>query len=72
MFVSFLCSAETKHGNKSIQKKHARNDQGKQYLHAVYALSSLVTNLNVIEILKPIQGWFSAVTRSSEKPQMFC
>ena len=56
MFVSFLCSAETKHGNKSIQKKHARNDQGKQYLHAVYALSSLVTNLNLIEILKLIQG----------------
>ena len=43
-------------------RKPARNDQDKQYLHAMYAPSSLVTNLNLRDILKSMQGPFLAVT----------
>ena len=42
-------------------RKPARNDQDKQYLHAMYALTSLVTNLNLKDILKSMQRPFSAV-----------
>ena len=43
-------------------QKPARNDQGKQYLHPMYALSSLVTNLHLTDILKSIQGPSLTVT----------
>ena len=43
-------------------RKPARNDQDKQCLHAVCALSSLVTNLNLKDILESIHGPFLAVT----------
>ena len=43
-------------------RKPARNEQWKQYFHAMYALSSLVTNLILKDILKSMQGPFLAVT----------
>ena len=43
-------------------RKPAKNDQGKQYLHAMCALGRLVTNLNLKDILKSMQGPFLAVT----------
>ena len=47
---------------KADIRKPGRNGQAIQYLHAMYALSSLVTNLNLTDILKFIQGRFLAVT----------
>ena len=52
VFVCLLCNAEIKH----------RNNQDKQYLLAMYALSSLVTNLKLKDIPKSMQEPFLAVT----------
>ena len=64
MFLS-VCFAMLKQNIETIKvdiRKPARNDQRKQCLHAMYALSSLVTNLNLKDILESMQGPFLTET----------
>ena len=64
MFLS-VCFAMLKQNIETIKvdiRKPARNDQRKQCLHAMYALSSLVTNLNLKDILESMHGPFLAET----------
>ena len=64
MFLS-VCFAMLKQNMETIKvdiRKPERNNDSRQCLDAMYALSSLVTNLNLTDFLKFIQGPFLFAT----------